>query len=258
MLPIKLTVLPRLIGLIACLGVWSPLVGTAHPPASPPPPRQANPKPTQPPKSVRPPSPKGQHLFKALIDSLLNRLKRQEQPLGSRGRICAIAPGLLGKTDTIWSDRPLFLWQGEADQIVLRQEDTNAEVWRQSVVPNTRQLAYSGDDLQPDQVYIWELVNASQLQRRYTFAVMPATERQQLWDQLQNLAAAEEAETMAALRRADYFGQQGLWSDALQTLYGIKNPPAEVAQSFEVISAFLCQGKAAISQTGPEDAEVPQ
>ena len=48
----------------------------------------------------------------------LLRAKREQEPaLSSRSNICEITPGLLGETNTIYSDRPLFLWQGKAPNL---------------------------------------------------------------------------------------------------------------------------------------------
>ena len=246
-----------LLGLVACLGVTTLSLQAKETQGTPRPQRQATPNPAPQPKPLRQvPSNAGIPRLKAIIDSLLKRLQRNEHPLGSRGNLCAIAPGLLGQTDTIWSDRPLFLWRGEADQIVLRHEATNEEVWRQAVMPETRQLSYTGTALQPGQVYIWEVGNSSKL-RRFTFAVMPKPQRQQLMEQLQILDSKDQGKQLeraiASLRRADYFGQQGLWSDALQMLYGTENLSPEIGKALEAISTYVCDGVGAITEGDRRD-----
>ncbi len=49
-------------------------------------------------------------IFEA-IWKLLRAKTEQEPALSSRSNICEVTPGLLGETNLIYSDRPLFLWQ---------------------------------------------------------------------------------------------------------------------------------------------------
>ena len=50
------------------------------------------------------------------IWKLLETKRKIEPPLASRSNICEIT-GLLGKTNLIYSDRPLFLWQGQVNNL---------------------------------------------------------------------------------------------------------------------------------------------
>lgn len=179
-----------------------------------------------------------------MLDSLFKQLVHDERPLGSRGNLCAMTPGLLGETDTIWSDRPFFLWQGKAEQVTLRSYETGKVLWQQTISSQEQSLPYSGAVLKPGQVYVWEVASASAAESQSTFAIMPAQERDRMTTELQNLEAQRQAErtvpAMIALERAQYFGERGLWSDALQTLYAVDSPPAELIQTRTDISNYLC------------------
>lgn len=180
----------------------------------------------------------------AILDSLFRQLVRDERPLGSRSNLCAMTPGLLGKTDTIWNERPLFSWKGRVEQVILRSYDTGKVLWQQKVADQRENLAYSGESLRPGQVYEWEMLNDSTTKARYTFMVMPAPERENFLAELTNLETQLRAEgaspSTIALARAELFAQQGLWSDTLQSLYSVTDQPVELQQTMEEISTYLC------------------
>ena len=256
----SLTVLSQMLGLLFWVGFWAYPVQSGSPQVPPKSQRLKRTRPSSPPKRQRPKA----NPFKTAFRVFLKRVESDLGSLGSRtGNLCVLAPGPLGETDTIWSDRPLFLWRGEVDQIILRHHETDEVLWQQAVLPaarqlsnisEVRQLSYDGIALQPGQVYAWELLNAAKLQRQFTFAVMPQPERLQLIAQLPTLSLLNQAsgtevgrgtdrsQMLDAMEQADYFGQQGLWSDALQVLYRTQNPPLEMMQTSEAIEAYLCDG----------------
>lgn len=180
----------------------------------------------------------------AILKSLFQLIVKEERPLGSRGNLCAITPGLLGKTDKIWSDRPLFLWRGSAKKIVLRNYDTGELLWQQEVNGDRQSLFYSGVALQPGQVYEWGILGESTSEARFTFSLIADGERERLDREIQNLQARKQTDKeyvlTAAIELAQYFGQKGLWSDALAKLYSVDNPPSQLVRTREEISNYLC------------------
>jgi hypothetical protein len=179
----------------------------------------------------------------APIQDLVTSLKRDEPPLGSRGVICPISPGLLGDTDVVWSDRPIFLWQGHATQIALRTLTGQETLWQQALTETNQSATYSGAPLQPGQLYEWELVDGTD-SRDYVFQVMEPSDRDRISGELQTLetrlkdsGASEEA---IAIEQARYFAQQGLWSDAMQTLQSVDAPSAELTQTVAEMTRYLC------------------
>lgn len=180
----------------------------------------------------------------AILDSLLKQLVRDERPLGSRSNLCVMTPGLLGETDTIWNDRPLFSWKGRVEQVIVRSYDTGEVLWQQRIPDQRQTLAYSGASLRPGQVYEWEMLSGSTIKARFTFMVMPAPNRENFMAELTNLEAQLQAngasQPTIALERAQLFAQQGLWSDTLQTLYFVTDQPVELKQTMDEISTYLC------------------
>ena len=183
----------------------------------------------------------------------LLRAKREQEPaLSSRSNICEITPGLLGETNTIYSDRPLFLWQGTAPQIEINlyspfSLDADQELlWSQTVAGNTENILYTGEPLQPGKIYDWEIViDSATNRRRISFQVMEAAERDRLSRELAQLeteltvsgATTEEI----ALAKANYFAQKDLWSDALQQLSSLEELSNVAKDNNQKIVSYICQ-----------------
>ncbi len=181
----------------------------------------------------------------------LLRAKREQEPvLSSRSNICEINPGLLGETNIIYSDRPLFLWQGIVPQIEINlytpfSLETEQEVlWSQTLV-STNKILYSGEPLQPGNIYDWEIVvDSANNRQRISFQVMETAERDRISRKLEQLeteltisgANTEEI----TLEKAHYFAQQDLWSDALQQLYTVENPSLNLISKTKDIQQYLC------------------
>jgi hypothetical protein len=180
----------------------------------------------------------------AILKSLFQQIVKEERPLGSRGNLCAITPGLLGKNDKIWSDRPLFLWRGSAKKIVLRNYDTGELLWQQNIAAEQQSLAYDGQVLEPGKIYEWEIWSESKVDSRITFSVMGKQERERFDREIQNLAAQKQADKESAVdlavELARYFSHKGLWSDAIAKLYALDNPPSQLVRTREEIVNYLC------------------
>ncbi|MGH2414358.1 MAG: DUF928 domain-containing protein [Microcystaceae cyanobacterium] len=186
----------------------------------------------------------------------LLKSKRSEPALTSRGKVCEIAPGLLGEKNVIWSDRPLFLWQGTVPSLEIRlyspfSPDREQEVlWSQTVSAQSQtakfqSVTYTGEALQPGKTYDWELVVSSSRRQRFTFQVMESQERDRLASELTEretqLKAAGATTEEIALQWANYFAQRGLWSDALQEIYSVKNPSVDLTRNVQEILSYLCE-----------------
>jgi hypothetical protein len=179
------------------------------------------------------------------IEDILTILEREEPPRGSRGELCAISPGLLGETDVIWSDRPVFVWHGEAIQLTVRSfGNDQPPLLQQPLTSTTRSIVYSGSSLLPGQLYVWELSTRAAPGPWFTFEVMAGESRdriaqdlQTLDDQLNARGASEEA---IALARAQYFAEQRLWSDVFQALQAVPRPSADLTQGITEMANYLC------------------
>lgn len=183
------------------------------------------------------------------IDSFMqtfNRRRSRSPGLSRSGGFCPITPGLVG-TDQIWSDRPLFLWQGAVEQIQLHKLGNPEAMWSQALEPERRSIVYNGDALQPGQIYQWDLLGQGNVNASFVFEVMAADQRAPIAAQLQNLetqlkASGAPPETIT-IQQAQYFAEQNLWSDALQLLYSIDRPSSETTKAIQQMEASLCEGQ---------------
>jgi hypothetical protein len=161
------------------------------------------------------------------------------------GFICAIAPRAIGTITEVWSDRPLFVWQGVVGQLEVRKPATKETLWRQAVSATSRRVIYGGEPLQPGQTYHWVIFDqANRSIAEFPFQVMESEKRDRIKTRLQILdvelkqkgATAEEI----ALRRAQYFAQWQLWSDALREVFSVENPSAPLAEIAQSIPTSRC------------------
>jgi hypothetical protein len=222
-------------GLLLFLGVSVNPPVTAQKPPSPSP---TPPKVTQPQRQ------------RSTWEAILSLFRKKGQNLGSRG-VCPISPGLLEDQNIIWNDRPLFLWQGLEYPSEIRlyspfsAKQEEEILWRQ-VVTAEQGIFYTGPALQPGKTYDWEIFSPSNgYKLRRSFQVMDLDERQLIIKELQvlenRLRAEQATESEISLERVNYFAQRELWSDALQSMYSIPNPPPEVTQKIEALLQELCE-----------------
>ena len=182
--------------------------------------------------------------------------RRPEPSLASRQLVCPITPGLLESPNIIWSDRPMFIWQGEVSQLSIYLYDSfnpareQQLLWSQTFTPqsstsNFYHLAYTGEALLPGQSYDWEIVISSNRRDRYTFQVMDLAQRDRISSELlaleNQLATKEVSKEEIALQKANYFAQKSLWSDALQQIYSISNPSNDFMSNAHNILNYLCE-----------------
>jgi hypothetical protein len=181
--------------------------------------------------------------------------RRRERKEGvSRGGVCGVAPGQIDKVFTVWSDRPLLLWQSDRQvslsSVQIFQASTDEMVWKQALNPTDQNALYTGKPLQPGQIYSWQLTFLQAGRSRtqeYRFRILPATQRdaialelQRLTQPLQKSKATAEA---IALRQSRYLADRGLLSDALQVLVAVPQPSADTQAMLQGVIRSACGGE---------------
>ncbi|NEP37613.1 hypothetical protein [Moorena sp. SIO3B2] len=186
-------------------------------------------------------------------------LRRDKGKGGSRGSsrydnpieqtLCMLTPGQLPDRDPnsnhkgsleIWSEQPLFLWQGEMKGIEVREYRTEKQLWEQPLEPTTNSILYQGEPLKPGKDYYWRnTIPLEQLPTKRSFRLMDDEKRNQITTDLNelesNLKAEDASADKIALKRINYFINKQLWSDALREIYLMPNPPAEVTDLMDKI-----------------------
>ncbi|NEP53777.1 MAG: hypothetical protein F6K65_35245 [Moorea sp. SIO3C2] len=184
------------------------------------------------------------------------RLRRKKGKGGSREanaieqNLCMLTPGQLPDNDPnsnhrgsleIWSEQPLFLWQGEMKGIEVREMRTNQQLWEQPLEPTTTSILYQGKALKPGKAYYWRnTIPLEELPTKRSFRLMDDEKRNQVTADLTALESKLKAEDASAdqitLKRIKYFINKQLWSDALREIYLMPNPPAEVTDVIDKIN----------------------
>ncbi|MEC4812622.1 MAG: hypothetical protein SAK29_05015 [Scytonema sp. PMC 1069.18] len=175
---------------------------------------------------------------------------RREPPVG-RGKgaprptvngVCIVAPD---RDETIWSDRPFIIWQGNLKKIGLSQGIPDASA-TENIQMGQLYATYTGKPLLPAQQYNWSVAVENSWTGNIAFKIMEPQQRQRISNDLQKLEQQEKAKGVTAegiaFAKAKYFLKQEppLWSDALQQAYSVEKPSPELAKMREEIVKDLC------------------
>ncbi|MGB3310497.1 MAG: hypothetical protein WBG32_02430 [Nodosilinea sp.] len=166
---------------------------------------------------------------------------------------CILTPG---RNETIWHQQPLFVTNGPINRIAVRQkaddrtQPDNPEIWSYSPRPDADLLIVAKTDpLQPGNRYEWLFYNSldDNVIFLLSFTVMPAgEERDQITTDLAQLEAelTQEGASIEAIAQAqaDYFLAKDMPADALQILFAVEEPSADLValrtETVETICSF--------------------
>lgn len=171
---------------------------------------------------------------------------------GSRGSgLCLINPG---QGEVVWTVEPLLVLQGNLQSTALYVADGEEPFWSAPIAPTddfVAKLPYDGDPLQPgttyeQQVELFRLDFSVMSSRRYAFQVMPeGEERDQIAADLaqleSELAEANEDAEVIAVAKAEFFFDRNLSADALQALFSVDAPSAELVETRQAIVKTICK-----------------
>ena len=189
----------------------------------------------------------------SILAAILSLLKAPENRLITRGdEVCPISPGNLGEQN-VWSDRPMFIWQGKIPHSKVNLYSSSANynyerdeqlVWSQAIATNSAKVDYQGEPLQPGFIYDWEFISGGKTYRS-TFVMMTEDEKQDISQDItaieNKLRADSKGKEEIAVAKADYLAQKQLWSDVLQQLYSIENPSLDLVSKTKEIEQYLCE-----------------
>lgn len=193
---------------------------------------------------------------------LIGQGPRGSGPWGGRGAFCDIVGFAAFPTEQstgiVWSDRPIFVWQGNLEWVEIRSTDGRQVIQHLDLLrvrPNEsiNPLILAIDleqPLQPGTTYRIVL----QAPRVETFLpvqfqVMAAPERDRITADLQALAEQGGSAEAIAQRQANYFADRELWADYWQTLLSVEQPSASLQAIIEDARQSVC-GAASASGDG--------
>jgi hypothetical protein len=177
---------------------------------------------------------------------------RRKPPVGSGtggsrptiNGVCIAAPDF---NETIWSDRPFIIWQGNLKKIGLSQGIPDASA-TDNIQTGQLYATYTGNPLQLGQTYRWLVAVIDQSWTgNIAFKIMEPQQRQRITNDLQQLEQQEKAKGVTAegiaFAKAKYFLEQEppLRSDALQQAYSVDKPSPELVKIREEIVKDFCK-----------------
>ena len=176
-------------------------------------------------------------------NGIWQRIKRRRVAGGSRGdNVCSSSPSQLRNVNSqtksveeIWHQNPLFAWEsGKLEAVSLKEG--NRIYWQQEVEATQNHLFYHGKPLQPGTTYTLVVFNPYETEIQKIQIVdrhkhqKIAADLAEIEDRLKSEGANKEE---IAFKKADYFAQRQMWSDALWEIYSIPNPSDELKKILE-------------------------
>jgi hypothetical protein len=160
---------------------------------------------------------------------------------GSRDGVTNCLP--YGEDTAVYTRSPLLVWQGRPSLLTLKTSmEATENYW--SAEPGKEKVQAINKPLTPGQSY-WlklERTNASdQVFMGRSLRVMTDAERKPHRLALILLEKRSDSPEELALKRLDYFANQGLWVDAVQALYEVKQPSEEFRQERSKLVDTWCK-----------------
>ncbi len=192
--------------------------------------------------------------WESWLDSFLKRKEPRDKGSGTvggpRDGSCWLTPSLHWR-EKLWTTQPSLVWSGgTAKAVGVRVTNSQTVLWQQATpaiaATGVKRLRYAGQPLQPGQTYDLLFLadpSSSQPQSWQPFQIMTPAERAPITADLKVLDAQLQArkakpETVA-LERAKYFAKRDLWVNALQEVYGVEKPSAELKQVTQQVTQTI-------------------
>lgn len=203
--------------------------------------------------------------FRNRLDNIWNRIVRDDEhrqpPQSSRGEMCAIAPAVSGpiaEIETIWHDQPIVVLDpGTIAKVSLKTEVAEKPFWSYEPTADENHVRYDGDPLAPGQTYVLRLhslINGGPAVSS-KFEVLPAASRTLIENGLKIATDKHDPALIElpdieqqAIQRADYFANRGLPYDAIQALFSVSSPSAELSNRQADILEESCTSNLAVEQ----------
>ncbi|MBD6615423.1 hypothetical protein FNW02_06080 [Komarekiella sp. 'clone 1'] len=187
----------------------------------------------------------------SLIDIWHSIFKNPPPPPPRRGisrgdDFCPVAPvtrSSSAELPKVWSDRPTLAWLGTSTavrEMAIFPKDSETPIWvwsnpaiqqssrsKSSQSPNPHHVKVE-TLLSPGQIYEWRVIRPLTPEKDIIrFQTMTSEEIKSI---AQGLPTANGVGDSSALKRADYYAGQHLWSDFWQEIFSVRNPSVKLNQ----------------------------
>jgi len=199
----------------------------------------------------------------SLIDIWHSIFKNPPPPPPRRGisrgdDFCSVAPvtrSSSAELPKVWSDRPTLAWLGTSTavrEMAIFPKDSETPIWvwsnpaiQQPSKGTSSQLRTPHyvrveTPLSLGQIYEWRVIRPLTPEKDIIrFQTMTSKEIKSI---AQGLPTADGVGDSSALKRADYFAGQRLWSDFWQEIFSVQNPSAQLNQLIAETFKAQCSG----------------
>jgi hypothetical protein len=179
------------------------------------------------------------------LNAILNFFKRNPTTLPGRrpGNSlveCSLIPNFKdSKAIKIWNRQPSFFQLKETGSVTLKDPDTDTIVIKKSIV-NVQKFSIDLRSIKPGE-YRLLLTTDIAVQSSFTLIeIMNETEYQKVKQALDQLDIKDLDPESIALKRSEYFVDQDLIVDALETLFKLDNPSATIITHQDKLIERLC------------------
>lgn len=187
--------------------------------------------------------------FRNLLRRIFPDDERDDPTTISRGDFCLLAPARPGEETTIWHQKPVFIWQGTIGKLEVVDDITGERLWQYEPAPDETFVSYEGEQLKAGSTYVWKVYSDSTSETAITFppfTILPAINRLLIANGLsvardRAIAADNPEENPPELANANYFAFRDLPVDALQSLFTVENPSADLVEGRAEIVESMCE-----------------
>ncbi|EKU96281.1 hypothetical protein Lepto7375DRAFT_0269 [Leptolyngbya sp. PCC 7375] len=171
----------------------------------------------------------------------------RERSLVSRGPLCVLSPTHLGAdTPEIWRDQPVIVWQPGAVAKVSLAVDSKIPFWEYTPSADKTHVIYDGEPLEPGETYtlgLYAIENADPTLIP-NFQIVSAETRTLISNELESSSSPNESTVSdaewAAIQQAEYFVEHNFPYDAIQSLFSVSEPSAELLGIQEKMIENVC------------------
>lgn len=187
---------------------------------------------------------------KSILDRIIDIFRRNKKKGGTRTSSCIILSRSVKKSLQTWSNRPLFVWEGNPKWIGLQSVQTGQLLWSHQVREDEQSVQYDGAiPLERGQDYTYWIRYSPFVALgendgyQLSFRVMEERDYQHLNRDLSliNLSRFNKTEVSMdiILDRAYYFAQRGLFLDAARELFMEAERSPELENQLEKLQCIL-------------------
>ena len=190
--------------------------------------------------------------LRRLIDRILRGPEDEGNPPKTARPItaqCLISPAVPGTEATTWHNQPTFVWQGELGHFKVVNTENDEVLWEYTPSAEETHIRYAGVPLHAGQYYKWQIYeseHSDSAQYFPEFKIVDAETHQDIENHLATIdeemaSTPEVTDEAIAISKAQYFIDESLEIDAIQTLFSVEDPTQDLVIGQQEILEQSCE-----------------